>query len=102
MISPGLNPIPSIGISKTDYTNRGRIVRSKAAHGANQDFISISSPSSKEDRFCLDLVSHISHEVRTATSTSDILALREDIANDRYVPDPARIAANMLLLGENL
>lgn len=102
MISPSLNSIPSIGVSKTGYADRERTLRGRVARGVNHDSISISPPSNKEKRFCLELVSCLSREARTAVSTGDILALREEVASGQYTPDPARIAANMLFLGENV
>lgn len=77
-------------------------MRRRAVRGVNQDSISISSPSNKESRFCLEMVSALSREVRTATSTGDLRALHEEVASGRYTPDPAKIAANMLFLGENV
>lgn len=102
MVSPGLGSVPSVGISKTSYTERGREVCRRAVRGANHDSVSISPPSDKESRFSLELVSALSREVRTATLTGDLRALHEEVASGRYTPDPARIAANMLFLGENL
>ena len=46
------------------------------------------------------LVSRLSQEVRTATTTGDISALRQQVATGQYTPDPASIAARILFLGE--
>lgn len=102
MISSNLGSVPAVGIPKTGYTNIERENRANASHGVNYDSISVSSPSSKENRFYMELVSRLSQEVRTATTTSDIRILREKVASGEYTPDPARIAANMLFLREEL
>ena len=48
----------------------------------------------------MGLVSRMSQEVRTATTTGDIAALRQQVASGQYIPDPMSIAARMLFLGE--
>ena len=48
----------------------------------------------------MGLVSKLSQEVRTATTTGDIAALRQQVADHTYTPDPSSIAARILLLGE--
>ncbi|MCI8360485.1 MAG: flagellar biosynthesis anti-sigma factor FlgM [Clostridiales bacterium] len=101
MISSGLNSVPSVGISKTGYTNsKERTSRARVSQETKCDSVSISS--NRENRVFMDVVSCLSREVRTAVSTSDIRALREEVASGRYTPDPAQIAANMLFLKESL
>jgi negative regulator of flagellin synthesis FlgM len=46
------------------------------------------------------LVSRISQQVRTATSTGDIQRLKQQVADGTYVPDPMRMAARILYLNE--
>ncbi len=48
----------------------------------------------------MGLVSRLSQEVRTATTTGDIAALRQQVASGEYTPDPMAIAARILFLGE--
>jgi len=48
----------------------------------------------------MGLVSKLSQEVRTSTTTGDIAALRQQVADHAYTPDPMAIAARMLMLGE--
>ena len=47
-----------------------------------------------------ELTGKLSQEVRTATSTDMIAALREQIRSGTYQPDAMEIAKKMLLLGE--
>ena len=48
----------------------------------------------------MDLVSRLSQEVRTSTTTGDIAKLRQQVSSGQYTPDPMSIAARMLFLGE--
>ena len=48
----------------------------------------------------LELKSRLSQEVRTATSTDMIAALREQVRTGTYTPDPTAIARKMLLAEE--
>ena len=54
------------------------------------------------EKAALDLKSRLSQEVRTATSTDMVSALREQIQNGTYQPDPREIARKMLLMGESV
>ena len=49
----------------------------------------------------LEARGRIEREVRTATSSGQIAALREQVRGGTYRPDPAAIARKMLLLGED-
>lgn len=100
LTSSGYGAISSIGPAKVYRTKAGRNERAKASPETNKyDSVSISAPS-QDNRFHMGLVSRLSQEVRTATTTGDIAALRQQVAENRYTPDPASIAARILLLGE--
>lgn len=47
------------------------------------------------------LVGRLTQEIRAVNTTGDIAALRAQVANGSYTPDPVAIARRMLLLGEN-
>ncbi len=49
----------------------------------------------------MELVSRLSHEVRTATTTGDIQELRRAVSSGEYTPDPMAIAGRMLFLAED-
>lgn len=51
-----------------------------------------------EQRFQLDLISRLSQEVRSATTTGEIRALTEQIASGEYRPSAMETAAKMLLM----
>lgn len=50
--------------------------------------------------FEAELKSRLTQEVRTATTTGTITALRQQIESGEYRPDPAAIARKMLLFTE--
>ena len=94
-----LTSISSVGPSKVYGAKTGRGVRTQVSPGSsNYDSVTLSAPG-QDNRF-MDLVSKLSQEVRTATTTGDITALRQQVADHTYTPDPSAIAARILLLGE--
>ena len=100
LTSPGYSAISPIAQSKVYNTKAGRGTRTKISSGSsNYDSVTLSSPG--QDNQFLGLVSKLSQEVRTATTTGDIAALRQQVASGQYVPDPMSIAARMLFLGED-
>lgn len=64
------------------------------------DSLTISAAPTGESRFQKELVSRISHEIRTSTTTGDIQMLRNQVASGTYQVDPSAIAARMLYLAE--
>ena len=96
---PNYSAIPSIAPSTVYSTKAGRGTRTKTSPGgSNYDSVILSAPG-QDNRF-MGLVSKLSQEVRTATTTGDIAALRQQVADHTYTPDPNSIAARILLLGE--
>ena len=99
LTSPGYNAISPIAPSKVYGAKAGRGARTKIASGSsNYDSVTLSAPG-QDNRF-MDLVSKLSREVRIATSTGDIAALRQQVADHSYTPDPNSIAARILLTVE--
>lgn len=99
LTSSGYGAISPIGPAKVYRTKTGRDNRAQASPGSNNyDSVTLSTPS-QDSRF-LGLVSRLSQEVRTATTTGDVAALRQQVAERQYTPDPAAIAARILFLGE--
>lgn len=100
LTSSGYGAITSIAPSKVYHTRTGRENRAQTVPGgSNYDSVTLSTPT-QDSRFHMDLVSRLSQEVRTATTTGDIAALRQQVADGQYTPDPMSIAARILLLGE--
>ena len=62
----------------------------------NYDFSSFSTVTDSHDRFQMELVSRLSREVRTSTTTGQIQELRRSVAAGEYHPDPAKIAKSLL------
>ena len=99
LTSPGYGAISPIALPKVYNTKAGRSTRTTISPGSsNYDSVKLSAPG-QDNRF-MDLVSKLSQEVRTATTTGDIATLRQQVADHTDVPDPASIAARILLLGE--
>ena len=48
--------------------------------------------------YALELKGRLTQEVRTATSSDMVAALREQVQNGAYQPDPREIARKMLLM----
>ena len=100
LTSSGYGAISPLGPAKVYRTKAGRGERVKTGPETNKfDSVTISTPS-QDGRSHMGLVSRLSQEVRTATTTGDIAALRQQVAAGEYVPDPMAIAARMLFLGE--
>lgn len=100
LTSSGYGAISPLGPAKVYRTKTGHNDRAKAASSGNQyDSVTISTPS-QDSRFHMGLVSRLSQDVRTATTTGDIAALRQQVASGTYTPDPMAIAARILFLGE--
>ena len=76
-----------------------RPAETSSAH-SNYDSFSISPAPTGEDRFQIELVSRLSKEIRTHTTTGDIQNLRTQVANGAYEVNAAAIAARMLHLSE--
>ena len=99
LTSPGYGAISPIAPPKVYGTKAGRSTRARVSSGSsNYDSVTLSVPG-QDNRF-MGLVSKLSQEVRTATTTGDIAALRQQVADHTYTPDPSSIAARILLLGE--
>lgn len=85
----------------TYYSSPERESVSQAAGAPHYDSVTLSQNNARgESRFQKELVSRLSQEVRTATTTGDIQALRQKVSSGTYVPDPAAIAARMLFFTE--
>ena len=94
-----LTSISSVGQSKVYGAKTGRGGRTQVSTGSNNfDSVTLSAPG-QDNRF-MDLVSKLSREVRIATTTGDIAALRQQVADRTYTPDPNAIAAHILMSEE--
>lgn len=100
LTSSGYGAISPIGPAKVYQTKAGRDKKAQVSPGSKYDSVTLSTPS-QDSRFHMGLVSRVSQEVRTATTTGDIAALRQQVASGEYTPDPMAIAARILFLGEN-
>ena len=69
-----------------------------ASYSRRFDSVTISGESGRA--FAMEARSRLSNEVRTATSTASVAALREEIQQGTYPLDSRAIARNMLLWGD--
>lgn len=99
MTSSGYGAISPIGPAKVYQTKTGRGKKTQLSQGSKYDSVTLSNPG-QDSRFHMGVVSRVSQEVRTATTTGDIAALRQQVASGEYTPDPMAIAARILFLGE--
>lgn len=101
LTSSGYGAISSVAPAKIYPAGKERENRPQAAAGHNKyDSVTLSGLPTKESRFRMELVSRLTQEVRTATTTGDIHALRQQVSAGRYTPDPMSMAARILFLGE--
>ena len=86
-------PVSSVAASKSYYSTlrRGSSAQSAVEHKYDPE---------GRSAFQMQLVSRLSQEVRTATTTGDIQALRQSVSTGEYTPDPMAIAGRMLFLTE--
>lgn len=98
--SPGSGSISSLGPSAAYYMSPDRDIHSHNTQNPQFDSVSLSPAPTGDIRFHKDVVSRLSQEVRTATTTGDIQTLRKQVASGQYLPDPTAIAARILFLGE--
>lgn len=89
----------TMATARLHYPKAERTARVRdAAPTHNFDSVSISAPTA-EGRLQRGLVSRLSNEIRTATTTGDIQTLKAQVSSGTYEPDADAIAAKMLLLG---
>ena len=99
LTSSGYSAISPIAPRKVYRTLAGRDSRAQSAQGGSK-FDSVTLSASGQDNRFMGLVSKLSQEVRTATTTGDIQTLRQSVSSGEYTPDPAAIAGRMLFLTE--
>lgn len=90
--------ISPVGSVKTYYSGPRRGVASKSGADHSYDSVTFSAAPAGEDAFRMRLVSRLSQDVRTANTTGDIQALRQEVSSGTYEPDPMAIAGKMLFL----
>lgn len=92
--------ISSVAPSKTYYSTRRRSASAQTALEHKYDSATFSPLPEGRSAFQMQLVSRLSQEVRTATTTGDIQSLRQAVSSGEYTPDPMAIAGRMLFLTE--
>lgn len=102
MLTPSSpSAISSVARSKAYYnTAPRRGASAQQAAGHKYDSATFSPLPEGRSAFQMQTVARLSQEVRTATTTGDIQALRQSVASGEYTPDPMAIAGRMLFLTE--
>lgn len=103
MIIPtkGFGAVPPVMKSHT-YSG-GQIPPSRTQTVTGQfDQVNISQASTRESQFCQELVSRLVRETRTVNTTGTISQVRQQVQSGTYQPDPADIAARLLLRGDSI
>lgn len=98
--SSGSSSISSMAPSKPYFQSYERDAHAHAVQSPHYDSVTISSTPTGDSRFQRDIVSRLSKEIRTTTTTGDIQSLRQEVTSGRYTVDPMSIAARILFLGE--
>ncbi len=93
-------PVSSVAASKSYYSTLRRGSSAQSAVEHKYDSATFSPLPEGRSAFQMQLVSRLSQEVRTATTTGDIQALRQSVSTGEYTPDPMAIAGRMLFLTE--
>lgn len=92
--TPTSGGIKPFSVSKRYYNN---LNHGSAASTASPVYDSSSfSTVSDANRFQMDMVSRLSQEVRTTTTTGRIQELRQAVSSGEYQPDPVEIAKRLL------
>ena len=101
MIPGGANVSPTAGAARK-YPQGRYSSPAQKEEALTRRFDSVMISEIGGEKAALDLKSRLSQEVRTTTSTDMVSALREQIQNGTYQPDPREIARKMLLMGESV
>ncbi len=99
LTSTGSGAISPIGRTKAYYPAQKRGALSQPVSGHKYDSADFTAPAGRRS-FQMEMVSRLSHEVRTANTTGDIQELRRKVSAGEYVPDPMAIAGRMLFMVE--
>lgn len=99
MLTSSSRPVSPVAPAKTYYSAPRRGAAAQSAVGHKYDSASFSHVP-EESAFQMQLVGRMAQDVRTATTTGDIQALRQQVSSGAYTPDPMAIAGRMLLLTE--
>jgi negative regulator of flagellin synthesis FlgM len=99
LTSSDFDAVSPVSRKKTYHISYDREAPARTAATPKYDSVTLSEQT-EEGQVHRALVSRLSGEVRTATSTGDIQRLRQEVAEDRYQPNPEKIAGNILFLDE--
>jgi len=97
----GLGGVPPV--MKPHAYGGGQIPPSRTQAVTGQfDQVNISHSNTRERQFCQELVSRLVGEIRTINTTGTISQVKQQVQNSTYQPEPANIAARLLLRGDSI
>ena len=94
-------PISPIAVSKAVRPTKTTYTAKSSISNTKYDSADFSSYTDGTQSFHRSLVSRLSQEVRTATTTADIRELHQQVASGEYQPAPQEIAKRMLFCMED-
>lgn len=99
--TPSSGGINLYSVSKPRYStlSHGSTTMNTTANPC-YDSSSFSAAATSASRFQMDMVSRISQDVRTNTTTGRVQELRQAVSSHSYQPDAAEIAKRLLFLVE--
>ena len=102
LTTPSSGGIQAFSVAKSYYPTVNHGSTTTAATNSKYDSSFFSNVTDSHDRFQRELVSRLSHEVRTATTTGRIQELRRAVSAGEYHPDAEEIAKRLLFHVEGL
>ncbi len=101
MIISGANISAAEVAARTYPGQTGGAVKTQRSDVSRRfDSVTLSGGDGKRSAFEMELRGKISQEVRTATSSGQVAALREQVQSGNYHVDARELAKKMLLIGE--
>ncbi len=94
--TPIFDIIHSASISKTYQPKQQQHFTATTGINSKFDSVAISSQADAQNHFQKEMVSRLSQDIRTTTTTGKIQDLRQAVACGEYHPDPAKIAKCLL------
>ena len=93
-------PISSISTPKAVRPAKAYNAAKSNPANTNYDSADFSNYTGGNNNFRMNLVSRLSQEVRTTTTTADIRELHQQVSSGEYQPDAQEIAKRMLFCME--
>ncbi len=95
------NGIPAVSGAVQPRASRGTAASARQENAVRRfDSVTIGGARSGNSTFAMALKSRLTQEVRSSTTPGRLSALRQQVQDGTYQPDPTAIARRMLLIAE--